>query len=110
MVTIRGNPPNNQRSMGAATSSPPKQQHNPPSQSAPISRLPIPIPPGTAAAKYNHIFMDHCEFRPSPVHGFGVCAIQDIEAGTEIIKENALWVIDTATAINTFSNAVLSTS
>jgi len=104
MVTIRGNPPNNKRSMGAATSSPPKQQHNPPSQSAPISRLPIPIPPGTAAAKYNHIFMDHCEFRPSPVHGFGVFAIQDIEAGTEIIKENALWVIDTATAIKaTFS-------
>lgn len=104
MVIIRDDQPNNKRSMGAATSSPPKQQPNPPSKSVPTSRLPIPIPPETAAAKYNHIFMDHCEFRPSPVHGFGVFAIQDIAAGSEIIKENALWVIDTATAIkSTFS-------
>ena len=99
MVTIRGDQPNNKRSMSAATCSPSKQQYQPPSKIGPTSRLPIPIPPGTAASKYEHIFMDHCEFRLSPVHGYGVFAIQDIEAGTEIIKENALWVVDTATAI-----------
>lgn len=104
MVTIRGDHPNNKRSMGAAIPSPLKQQHNPPSRLGSDSRLPLPIPPGTAASKYEHVFMDHCEFRPSPVHGYGVFAIQDIEAGTEIIKENALWVVDTATAIkSTFS-------
>lgn len=43
--------------------------------------------------------MDHCEFRPSPVHGHGVFATQDIEPGTQIIKENALWVVDTETAV-----------
>lgn len=104
MVIIRGEQPNNKRSMRATASSPPKRKSRPPSKVGPNSRLPIAIPPGTAAAKYNRIFMDHCEFRPSPVHGYGVFAIQDIEAGTEIIKENALWVIDTATAIkSTFS-------
>jgi len=88
-----------------ATLSPPKQQHKPLSKVSPPSAIPFDIPPGSASAKYEHIFMDHCEFRHSPVHGFGVFATKDIERGTLIIKEKALWVVDTLTAMRcTFSN------
>jgi hypothetical protein len=91
--------------MGAVVSSAPKHQQTPPTKVSPPSRLPIPIPPGTAASKYEHIFMNHCEFRLSPVHGYGVFATQDIQPGTLIIREEALWVVDTETAIKaTFSD------
>ena len=103
MATIRGDQLNNKRSMGAANSAP-KQQHDPPSKSVPTSSLPVRIPPGTAAYKHQHIFMNHCEFRQSPIHGYGVFAIQDIQPGTLIMQEEALWVVDIATAIkSTFS-------
>lgn len=52
-----------------------------------------------ASPQSQDAFMDHCEFRESPVHGYGVFATEDIEAGTEIIREQALWVVDTATAL-----------
>jgi hypothetical protein len=105
MVTPRGHRTDNQRSMGAVISSAPKQQHTPPTKVGPASQLPIPTPPGTAASKYEHIFMDHCEFRLSPVHGYGVFATQDIEPGTLIVKEEALWVVETETAMRaTFSD------
>lgn len=104
MVTPRGHRADNNRSMGAVISSAPKKQQTPPTKVGPPSRLPIPIPPGTAASKYEHIFMNHCEFRRSPVHGYGVFATQDIKPGTLIIKEEALWVVDTETAMRaTFS-------
>ena len=100
MVLIRGKSSTNKHSMGAAIHSASKQQHHPPSNFGRKSRLPLDIPPGTAASEYQQIFMDHCEFRPSPVHGYGVFAIQDIQPGTLIMKEKALWVVDTLTAIN----------
>lgn len=104
MVTLRGHRTNEKRSMGAAISSATKQQQTPPTQVGPPSRLPVPIPPGTAASKYEHIFMDHCEFRLSPVHGYGVFAIEDVQPGTLIMKEAALWVVNTDTVIKaTFS-------
>jgi hypothetical protein len=104
MVTLRGHRTDNKRSMGAVISSAPKQKQTPPTKVSPPSRLPIPIPPGTAASEYEHIFMNHCEFRLSPVHGYGIFATQDIKPGTLVIKEEALWVVDTETAIRaTFS-------
>jgi hypothetical protein len=109
MVTLRGDQPSNKRSMGAAISLAPiqQQQNNPPTNVSPTSRHPIPIPPGTKASKFDHVFMEHCEFRLSPVHGYGVFATQNIKPGTEIIKEEALWVMDTGTALRaTFSESV----
>ena len=104
MAIIHSDRTNNKRSMGSATASPFKQQHQPPSKVSSPSQLPLPIRPDTAASKYEHFFMDHCEFRPSPVHGHGVFATQDIEPGTQIIKEKALWVVETETAVKaTFS-------
>lgn len=108
MVNLRGERASYKRPMDAASQSTSKQQqqprHRPQSKAGPTSRLPLPIPPGTAASKYEHIFMDHCEFRPSPVHGFGVFAARDIQPGTLIIQEKALWVVDTQTAMkSTFS-------
>lgn len=48
--------------------------------------------------------MDHCTFAASPVHGFGIFASKDLEPGTLIMKEKALWVVDTRTALRaTFS-------
>ena len=50
--------------------------------------------------------MDHCEFRLSPVHSYGVFATKDIKPGTEIMKEETLWVMDTVTAMRaTFSES-----
>lgn len=66
----------------------------------------IPQAFGAASPDFKHLFMDHCEFRPSPVEGYGVFASRDIEPGTEIIKEKALWVVDAATAVDaTFSES-----
>jgi hypothetical protein len=51
--------------------------------------------------------MDHCTFGFSPVHGHGVFATKDIEAGTMIIEEKALWVVSTRNAIHgTFSTTM----
>ena len=107
MVTLRGDHPNNKRSMGAAVSSAPnQQQHKPPTNVGPTSLLPIPIPPGTKTSKFEHVFMDHCEFRLSLVHSYGVFATKDIKPGTEIMKEETLWVMDTVTAMRaTFSES-----
>jgi hypothetical protein len=38
------------------------------------------------------------DFAPSPIHGTGVFALVDLEPGTMIIEEDALWAIDRATA------------
>jgi len=43
--------------------------------------------------------MDHADFNVSPVHGVGVFATKDLEPGTRIIQEPALWIVDKATAI-----------
>jgi hypothetical protein len=51
--------------------------------------------------------MDHCTFGFSPVHGHGVFATKDIDAGTMIMKEKALWVVSTHDAIySTFSSTM----
>jgi hypothetical protein len=51
--------------------------------------------------------MDHCTFGFSPVHGHGVFATKDIEAGTMIIEEKALWVVSTHNAMyGTFSSTL----
>jgi hypothetical protein len=103
MVTVRGQRANYKRSISAASHSASKQQHKPPRVN-PTSATPFEIPPRAASAKFEHIFMDHCEFRLSSVHGFGVFAIQDIQPGTMIMEEKALWVVDTLTAMKcTFS-------
>jgi hypothetical protein len=38
--------------------------------------------------------MDYVHFAHSPVHGIGVFASEDIEPGTKIMEEIALWVVD----------------
>jgi hypothetical protein len=43
------------------------------------------------------VAMDHVHFAHSPVHGIGVFASEDIEPGTKIMEEIALWVIDKLT-------------
>lgn len=93
---------NNKRTANAAvqsTLSHPPSKHKASGTVQVITSLPIPIPPGTAAAEFEHIFMDHCEFRPSPVHGYGVFATKDIPPKTLIMKEKALWVVTALTAI-----------
>lgn len=45
------------------------------------------------------IIMDKAEFAPSPIHGIGVFATEDLEIGTRIIQEPALWKVDKAIAI-----------
>lgn len=54
---------------------------------------------GATSPQSKHFFMDNCEFRPSPVQGYGVFASKDIKPGTMIIKEKALWVVSASTAI-----------
>jgi hypothetical protein len=43
--------------------------------------------------------MDHVHFALSPIHGVGVFASEDIEPGTRIVQEMALWIVDKVTAI-----------
>ena len=45
------------------------------------------------------IIMDDADFGTSAIHGIGVFATKDLEAGTKIIQEPALWIVDKATAI-----------
>ena len=47
--------------------------------------------------------MDHVHFAASPIHGIGVFASEDIEPGTKVMQEKALWVVD----ILTFSGAAI---
>jgi hypothetical protein len=42
----------------------------------------------------------------SPIHGLGVFALEDLAAGTKIIEEKALWVVDDDTAFRASFPAV----
>jgi hypothetical protein len=71
------------------------------------SSLPIAYPDESPAWKFQKPFMDNCTFGFSAFHGHGVFATKDIEAGTLIIQEKALWVVATHIAINgTFSTTM----
>jgi hypothetical protein len=41
--------------------------------------------------------MDHIHFDASPIHEIGVLASDDIEPGTKVMQEMALWVVDILT-------------
>lgn len=41
--------------------------------------------------------MDHVHFAASPIHRIGVFASEDIEPGTKVMQEKALWVVDILT-------------
>lgn len=66
-------------------------------------------PTSTIFPAHSPIFpvnMDHCEFRKSPVHGWGVFATEDIEPGILIIREEPLWMISKEFAVKgTFSTS-----
>jgi hypothetical protein len=71
------------------------------------SRLPVAYTQGSPAWKSQQPFMDNCTFGFSAFHGHGVFATKDIEAGTLIIQEKALWVVATHIVINgTFSTTM----